>query len=117
MRTRFLCALLFLAPLAAFAASQGESADAAPDPVVVMTWENDDASLSILGPQPVIEYVEERLNIEFDWRLVPLADLAQQIALIIAAGGDMPDLFTATPAGDHRAGDGSEGRGSSRSRR
>ena len=37
MRTRFLSALLFLAPLAAFAASQGEAADAAPDPVVVMT--------------------------------------------------------------------------------
>ena len=47
----------------------------------------------------MIEYVEERLNIEFDWRLVPLADLAQQLALIIAAGGDMPDLFTATPQG------------------
>ena len=99
MRTTSLCALLFLAPLAAFAASQGEAADAAPDPVVVMTWENDDASLSILGPQPVIEFVEERLNIKFDWRLVPLTDLAQQLALIIAGGGDMPDLFTASPQG------------------
>jgi putative aldouronate transport system substrate-binding protein len=70
------------------------------DKVVVMTWENEEPNYSILGPQPIIEYVEEKLNIEIEWQLFPHAERSTAINLMIAAGGEMPDLFVAFLSAD-----------------
>ena len=90
---------LCLSATLVFAAAQTESAEMGPDVVTVMTWENDDASYPLTGEQPIIDLVEQALNVEFDWRVVPIAELGKQLALLIASGSEMPDLFTAHPEG------------------
>lgn len=72
----------------------------APGKVVVMTWENEDPNYSVLGPQPLVEYVEEKLNLEIEWRLFAHADRGTAITTMIAAGGTLPDLFPAFFGGD-----------------
>ena len=90
---------LCLSATLVFAAAQSEGAEMGPDVVTVMTWENDDASYPLTGEQPIIDLVEQALNVEFDWRVVPIAELGKQLALLIASGSEMPDIFTAHPEG------------------
>jgi len=84
---------LLLSACLLFAAGQEETEG--PDIVTVMTWDNDDATYSLLGEQPIIEYVEKKLNIKINWQLFPHVDRDTAINLMIAAGGEMPDLFVA----------------------
>ena len=86
--------LLFSAGML-FAAGQQEAEG--PDVVKVLTWENMDPSYSVLGEQPVIEYIEEELDIDVQFQLFAHADRDTAISLVIAAGGEMPDLFPFAP--------------------
>ena len=96
----FLMVLLVLfASMFSFASAAVEEGSAAPDVVAVLTWENDNAMHSILGEQPVIEFVEKKLNVKFDWQIQPQSFLSDQISLMIAADSEIPDLFTTRPQG------------------
>ena len=89
-RAALVISILFSACLL-FAAPQQE-ADG-PDIVVVMTWP--DPLEKSFGERPIIQYVEEQLNIKIEWRLFPHVERSTVIPLMIAAGGEMPDLFPA----------------------
>ena len=65
------------------------------DVVTVMTWDTDDAAYSFLDGLPIIQYVEEKLNIKIEWRLYPHGEEKEAINLLIAGGGEMPDIFPA----------------------
>jgi len=82
---------LLLAACLLFAAPQQEAEG--PDTVVVMSWpDNLESSFS---ERPIIQYVEEQLNIEIEWQMFPHVERQTVIPLMIAAGGEMPDLFPA----------------------
>jgi len=83
--------------------AKGQQEKEGPDVVTVMTWENEDPNYSVLGEQPIIEYIEEKLNIKIEWRLFPHAERGTAINLMIAAGGEMPDLFVAFSTDSPRA--------------
>lgn len=91
---RLLTILVILAMVAGISFAAGEQEPAA-DIVKVMTWENDDANWPLSGEQPVIEFVEEKLNVDIEWQIFPHADRGTAITLMIAAGGELPDLFPA----------------------
>jgi|TARA_Y100000034_G_scaffold122967_1_gene169118 putative aldouronate transport system substrate-binding protein len=97
--TRLVFVLALLLSACFVFASAVEETSAVPDTVAVLTWENDNAAHSILGEQPVIEFVEKKLNIKFDWHIQPQSFLSEQIALMIQSGSEIPDLFTSRPQG------------------
>lgn len=86
-------AILMLLTVCLFAKGEQEKATEAPEVVTVMTWENSDPTYSLLGEQPVIEYIEKKLNIKITWRIVSHAERETVVNLMIAAGGEMPDIF------------------------
>ena len=65
------------------------------DKIVVMKFENGDPNYPVTGAQPVIEYAEDLLGIDVEFRLFPHAERSTAINLMIAGGGEMPDLFPA----------------------
>ncbi len=91
-KPKLLISLLLLSAVLVFAAGEQEPAV---DIVKIMTWENDDANWPLSGEQPVIEFVEEKLNVDIEWQIFPHADRGTAITLMIAAGGKLPDLFPA----------------------
>jgi len=58
--------------------------------VTIMVWDVDASS-----DQPVIKYIEDKLNINIEWRIFPHAERETAVNLMIAAGGEMPDIFPA----------------------
>lgn len=94
MRNFFSILVIFMTlTICLFAKGKQEEVTEAPEVVTIMTWENEDATYSLLGEQPVIEYVEKKLNIKIDWRIVSHAERETVVNLMIAAGGEMPDIF------------------------
>ncbi|MFH1737994.1 MAG: extracellular solute-binding protein [bacterium] len=73
-----------------FAGGQQESAKG-PDVITVMTWP--DECETPLSERPIIQYLEETLNVKIEWKMFPHAERGTVIPLMIAAGGEMPDLF------------------------
>ena len=61
-----------------------------PDVVTIMVW-----NVNVGSDQPVIKYIEDKLNIKIEWRIFPHSDRATAVNLMVAAGGEMPDIFPA----------------------
>ncbi len=83
--------------------AKGQQEKEGPDVVTILTWENENPNYSVLGEQPIIEYVEKKLNIKIEWRLFPHAERNTATNLMIAAGGEMPDLFVSFQDDSQRA--------------
>ena len=70
--------------------AEGAQEAEGPDVVTIMVWDAD-----IKGDRPVVKYLEEKLNIKIEWRIFPHEDRGSAINLMIAGGGELPDIFPA----------------------
>ena len=94
----FACVLVtVLAAVTAWSTATSEEASTGPDVITVLGYDYEFPEYSLLGSRPAIEYAEQQTNVKIEWQLVPDGERADRIALLIAAGGDLPDLFQVLP--------------------
>jgi len=90
MRLQKLVISLLLISVLAFAGGEQEEKK---DTVTIMVWDG------TIEDTPAFNYIEETLNVDIVLRTFPHAERDTAIPLMIAAGGDLPDIFPAFISG------------------
>ena len=77
--------------------TDGGTSSGEPEVITVLSYDYEFPEYSLLKTRPAIEYAEQQTNVKIDWQLVGETEVQDKLALLIAAGGDLPDLFTNRP--------------------